>query len=607
MLAPSLALLVGGLFAAPATPGPRVAVIVTAPGANDAAELERAVSSRLSSDPGVRLLSVDEVAESLAVDEPIPAAVDPITRAGAVALWESAHNAYVEANYKDALTALDELSPIVERLSAAERVRAHELGASVHLKLEDAPAARREAVLSLVAAGDLPADLDNYPPSVRRVFEEAFISLKKGTLTLKRLTANADVTVDDRPVAGGNVVLPFGVHRIRVRAKGFRGIERDFELSGDDTMTLALAPALDARTVRLVGEVLIPDSKISDDQRRSLDRLAVHLDVDALVLADRQAAEKRAAIWWAAPRDEFHHLGSFAPGEAGDGALAERVAGILDEAARPAASSGAGTAPPAKVSRPIDRRVTAGLIFSSLHRTVTGSAGNGFSLNFTGVGPKARIRSEKWGVTGTLEASLQTLGLEKDVIDSPTGGTVTVHANSEITARGSLGYSFRGDAVAGQEWYITPGVEGMVDVYQGSDPTDASGNPLGLNPSQTVIAPSLRLEVYVPVTAKLALSASGNLYPVASMGFDNGTTESPSGTSGTLGGNTTNDGLSGERLSLAANWEVRDRLRIGLDLGYERRQTQFLGQASAPFTPPLTNAVEVWTFETMFVSACYHF
>src|SRR4051812_38990805 len=98
-----IALALSAFFAAAGATPPRAAVLVFAPSANDAAELEQVIATRLGNDPDIRLRSVDDVAELLAIDEPLPAAIDAATKAKADALWEQAHKSFVEADYPAAL------------------------------------------------------------------------------------------------------------------------------------------------------------------------------------------------------------------------------------------------------------------------------------------------------------------------------------------------------------------------------------------------------------------------------------------------------------------------------------------------------------------------
>ena len=603
-----LALAISALLAAAGSTAPRAAVLVHAPSSNDAAELEQIIATRLGNDPDVRLRSVDDVAELLAIDEPLPPAIDAGTKAKADALWEQAHKSFVEADYPAALRALDELSPMVERLSAEERIRAHELGAAVHVKLEDIPSARRDAIATLVVAGDLPSDLGYYPPSVRRLFEEAVAGLKKATLTFTRVTAKAEVTVDDRPVAGTSVSLPIGVHRIRVRAKGFRGIERDIALSEDDTMILALAPALDAATSRVLTSVVASGATLSDDQRRSLDRLALHLDVDALVLAVRDTGEKRAAIWWAAPKDTFNYLGTFNPGGDGNGALAERVAGALAAEARralPVPTPIAGVVGPPRVHVPPSYDAHGGLAFSTRHRSVRGADGNGFALDFAGIGPRAGISVERWNLIAEAEVGAQTFGLSPLKVNTPSGGKVAVNGGTNINARAAVGFVIRGHAVDNQKWRVGVMLENRVDDWGGGDPIDSSGTPLGINPQQIFIMPSLRLETWIPVTPRVVVSGSGEFNPQ----FDAGTIETPANTTGNVDSSASGikAGTTGYRAELGAAWSPRAQWWFGGSLAEEAQRTQYSGDSTAAFSPTIRNAVGKWTITTFTATAQYRF
>jgi hypothetical protein len=609
-----LALALAALFATAGSTAPRAAVLVYAPGANDAAELERVIATRLANDPDVRLLSVDDIAELLSIDEPLPPAIDAASKAKADALWEQAHKAFVEADYPAALRALDDLSPLVERLSAEERVRAHELSAAVHVKLDDIPTARKEAIATLVVAGELPSDLGYYPPSVRRVFEEAVTGLHKVTLTFNRVTAKAEVTVDDRPVPGASVSLPAGVHRVRVRAKGFRGIERDIALTEDDTMSLALAPALDPATSRILTSVVASGAMLSDDQRRSLDRLAGRLDVDALVLAVRETGAKRAGIWWSTPKDTFNFLGTFGPGADGDGALAERVAGSLAEARRvvTAPTPVPGVTGPARVYEPATHVPHVGLTYSTRSRAVRGADGNGFNLDFTGAGVRVGGAMERFGITGEFELGAQTFGLSSSKVNTPSGGKVALKGGTDLTGRGAIGFLFRGQGAGNQKWRVGPMFEFHVDDWSGGDPTDASGAPLGINPAQLFYTPSIRLEAWVPVTAQAALSGSVNTYPVQGMKYTDGMSEVPAFTTGHLNSNNNNGGnvgagSSGYRVELGGEWSPRPQWWVGATLGKEAVRTGYVGDSKALFSPAVRDAVETWTLTTFAVTGEYRF
>ena len=588
------------------SPTPRAAILVHAPDSNDAANLERVVSTRLTGDPNVRLVSATDVAEALGVDEPAPV-VDAAAKTTADALWQQSHASFLEANYPAALRTLDELSKLVGRLPTADRVRAHVLSAAVQVKLEDLPAARKDAIAAMVLAGGPPAELGDYPPSVRRVFEESATSLRMVTLSFTRAPSKAEITVDDRIITGSKVSLAAGTHRLRVRAKGFRTIEREIDLTTDQALPLTLAPALDAATIRTLTAVASAGARMSADQRRSLNRLAVHLDVDVLILAVRDASEKRAGIHWAPPRDTYQDLGRFGAAADGDGALAERVAGSLAEAARPVAAV---TPPPVveprvpRVRKPASWDVRGGLAFSSRNRRVRSADGGGFALAFSGVGPRASIAVERWKLAAELEAGADTFGFSETNVNRPSGGKVAIKGGSAITTRTGVGFVIRGKGAPNATWRVRPMLGFQVEQWGGSDPKDVDGEPMGLNPSAGTYLPSLRLAAWVPVTSEIVVSGSGDLYPTAGMKI-NLTREDPENTSGD--NDARRAGSSGYRASLGAAWSPRAQWWFGLDLAQERRRHEYDSAAVAPFSPPLRDSRESLSITTVTATAEYRF
>lgn len=582
-------------------PAPRTALLVHSADSNEAESLERVVSARLANDPNVRLSAATAVAEALGIEEPA-ATVDAAVKTKADALWKQAHASFVEGDYPAALRALDELSQIADGLPAADRVRAHELSAAVHLKVEDLPAARKDAIAAMVLAGGPPADLGEYPPSVRRLFDEAAPSLRMVTLSFARVPAKAEIEVDDRAVTGNKMAVPAGVHRVRVRARGFRTVTRSVDLASDQTLGFALAPAFDAAMIRTLTSAVSSGARVSEDQRRSLNRIALTLDVDALILAVHDGSEKRAGIYWAVPRDTFADLGRFGAGADGNGALAERVAGSFAAAGTVVTPAPVEPRAP-RVRKPASWAARGGLAFSTRNRRVRGEEGNGFGLAFTGVGPRAAIAVERWKLTAELEAGADSYSMSKTTVNRPSGGSVAVNGGSAITTRTGVGFVIRGKGPAEQTWRVRPMFGFQIEQWDGADPQDG-GEPMGLNPASVTFGPSLRLSAWVPVTRQVVVSGSGDLYPTRGMQLDL-IKENPENTTGQ--NDTRNGGSSGYRASLGAAWSPRAPWWFGLDLVGERRRHEYTGNSAAPFSPPMRDSVETVSVTTITATAEYRF
>lgn len=321
----------------------RVAVVYGGPDPAAGGVTEAAIEAQLTTAPAVVVVPAAElVRQPVAVLPPDDAAA----QAQITSLLAKADSAYFEGRLEDASKYLSAV-PAKSLESSPDRPRYLFLRAAIALKQQRTAQAEADVKTVLFLAPDQQAA--GFPPSMQEFVEQIRLSMP-ARIAVRFIVspAQAEVVVDGRKVESGVVGLLPGIHRVVVRAPGYRTVSRGVLAEPDEPVRIRLPLALGEGADAAIAEWVWsptpsqrgPDAVQALAKAGRLDRL--------VVVSTRKTAggdESRAVVW-----SGRESAGSpvFAAGS-GDGALAAWAGGaIASGVAAPVVIAAATPIPPVR-------------------------------------------------------------------------------------------------------------------------------------------------------------------------------------------------------------------------------------------------------------------
>ncbi len=329
----------------PGATGRRVAVVCLGPDAETTGQLQRALEDRLAQLPGLTLVRNDLGAPP-PVEETTRAS-DPAADGEVKALFEEAHEAYVDGDYARALDRLAAMTTIRQRFGGggrAEQVQLLLWRASTFLKLGAEMDAEAEATEAINLQPDVEVDRAAQSQQLADLVRVLRAKLPPAaTVTLEGIPATASVRVDGRPTARVFRVLQ-GPHRVKISAPGWQSWEKVVVIDGNKTLTPGFALALEKDVAQRLAEATWWGSLAADDDG-ALTKLFRRTGADyLLVVATRPGSPALArSMLIAAERTSAVVHGGVIPIDA---VTAVRIADLALTTARPDASIDIAINPP---------------------------------------------------------------------------------------------------------------------------------------------------------------------------------------------------------------------------------------------------------------------
>ncbi|HVO31335.1 MAG TPA: hypothetical protein VMV18_11380 [bacterium] len=506
---------------APAPALPRVGIVVVGEDPIAAGALQKDLERMLSATPGISVRPAGELASKLVVPKTAAAAAaaagpDAATKAQAAQLLDDAKNAYYDDESAKALDRLAKLEDLQERTGgfpALQRVQMRLWRSAVFLALKDEQQASDEALTALSLDPDLVIDLKELPPSLGELVDKVRKTrLKIVSVIVSGLPPVAEIHVDGRSVPS-RFRTAAGHHKVSVSSPGRLDVTREFDATGDMSLSMPLPLAVPADATEAINDLAFGSA--SSPAGPALSALAAKLNVDWLVPvaahstphteARPMIARANGTVDWtgdvipAGPDETTRLNDAIGPKLRAAIAKAQKLAHEEHEAVL--AEAGWHETP------------TAGLGVAARYRTLDGGAGT-VKLMFAGTGPVlgvAAVNRGVWidGALSWITYAPSTLEVQlPDGSKKSAGGGATLDAGIGAGLRHALSANGYQDGPS-----IRYGLTVLVEQHSGPDVKTASGVGLGIMPSWMRVSPQLGLGARFPFGRGLALTADGNIAP----------------------------------------------------------------------------------------------